>query len=77
MLTKYGYHSSETAAKMHAALKKAISAYDRNSVIRKLNAVYVLNRNTNPTVAEKFRSDQRWVSKNFPSKRKTPVKKSK
>jgi len=75
LLTQYGYHATDTVAKRHLALDKAVKAYGGASVIRKLNAIYVLNRNTNPSMAAKFKVDRNWVSKKYASmKRRSPRK---
>ena len=39
--------------------------YGELSVFRKLNAVYVYNRNTNPLISDIFRKDRDWVKKTF------------
>lgn len=62
-LGKYGYSAESSVQTRHAALKKAVNGISRNSVIRKLNAVAVLQKNKNPRISKIFRADQRWVSK--------------
>jgi hypothetical protein len=64
-LGKYGYSAESSVQTRHAALKRAIKGISRNSVIRKLNAVAVLQKNKNPGVSKIFRADQQWISKNF------------
>lgn len=61
-LGNHGYKSSLSAAQRHAALRKAIKAHGKDTVIRKLNAVAVLNKNRSPTLSATFRADQQWVS---------------
>ena len=68
-LTEYGYSTKLSRDKRHRALSRAARALGRTDVIRKLNAVAVLNRNTNPTVARKFREDMKWVQTNVPTAR--------
>jgi len=65
LLIKYGYHNvaQRTLQERHLALTKAIKAYGTLSVSRKLNAVYVYNRKTNPFVARIFKADRDWVLK--------------
>ncbi len=65
LLEKYGYHGRESVAKRHTALRKAERAYGSTNLIRKLNAIYVLNRNTNPSIAAKFKSDENWVRRTY------------
>jgi hypothetical protein len=64
LLVKYGYHNvtSLSVVQRHTALNKAIRAYGALSVSRKLNAVYVYNRKTNPSAARVFKADRDWVS---------------
>lgn len=61
-LGNHGYKSSLSATQRHTALRKAIKAHGKDTVIRKLNAVAVLNKNRSPTLSATFRADQQWVS---------------
>jgi hypothetical protein len=65
LLIKYGYHNVTDLSlqERHSALTKAIRAYGALSVSRKLNAVYVYNRKTNPSHAKIFKADRDWVLK--------------
>ncbi len=84
LLEKYGYHGREPVAKRHTALRKAERAYGSTNLIRKLNAIYVLNRNTSPSLAAKFKADENWVRRTFGedaggrrrSRRRSPRKRS-
>jgi hypothetical protein len=60
-LTKYGYHSTDPLATRHRSLVKAISVYGPTTVILKLNAICILNKNTNPKISKIFCTDKRWV----------------
>ena len=62
-LTKYGYSVKETDQKRHISLKKALNAYGYSSVIKKLNAVKLLTKNTNPTNSRIYGKDIKWVQK--------------
>ena len=66
-LSKYGYKDVKTmtSAKRHSALKKAARSIKPLSLFRKLNAVALLNKNTNPKVSRIFKSDAAWVKKNY------------
>jgi len=64
-LSKYGYSTSKSPASRHVSLRKAVKAYGSTSVVRKLNAVKVLNRNTNPKISRVFGSDMTWVQNSF------------
>lgn len=61
-LTRFGYSSTATEASRHASLLEASREYGIVSVIRKLNALYVLNKNRAPERAMIFREDQRFLS---------------
>jgi hypothetical protein len=60
-LTKFGYHTHNSEKERHEALKKAVKKVRPLSVYRKLNALYVLNKNKNPTIAKMYRKDADWV----------------
>jgi hypothetical protein len=60
-LTKYGYHADLSDFERHKALKKARSEYTSLSLFRKLNAVYVLNKNRDKKRAATFKADANWV----------------
>ena len=62
-LRAYGYSTSVGPTARRTALKRAMSAYGRNSVLRKLNAVKVLTRNTNPRSSAVFGRDLAWIQK--------------
>jgi Family of unknown function (DUF5771) len=63
LLAKYGYQdvTSLSVVQRHTAINKAIRAYGALSVSRKLNAVYVYNRKTNPSAARIFKADRDYV----------------
>ena len=60
-LKKYGYSISLPSDERRIALANAIKEYPVLSVMRKLNALYVLQRNNYPQNAIKFKSDERWL----------------
>ena len=62
-LTKYGYHANLSETERHTALTKAMKETKPLSVYRKLNAVYVLNKNKNPSLANTYRKDADWLQK--------------
>jgi hypothetical protein len=65
LLAKYGYHDvmHMTQKARRTALRKALKAYGRDNLIDKLNAVVVLNKNTNPALSRRFAMDRNWVEK--------------
>ena len=80
-LSEHGYHDVEhmTKEKRVEAINKLLAHFiptkgemaAYNYVIRALNARYILNRNTNPTVAKIFKADQKMVSKMYKQVKKT------
>jgi hypothetical protein len=60
-LVKYGYHANEPEMVRHEALTKALQDIKPLSVYRKLNALYVLNKNKDPQLAQLYRNDADWV----------------
>ena len=67
LLIKFGYQNVTQLSQQqrHEALQKAIRAYGALSVFRKLNAVYVYNRKTNPSHSRIFKTDRDWVRQQF------------
>ena len=67
LLIKFGYQNVTQLSleQRHEALKKAIQVYGPLSVFRKLNAVYVYNRKTNPSHSKIFKTDALWVRLQF------------
>ena len=64
-LTKHGYKLDKTELARHRAIHKAVKEYGKNSVIRKLNALSILMRNTQPNNSKKLRKDMEYVQKTF------------
>jgi hypothetical protein len=60
-LGKYGYHTKVSKEKRHTALKKAILHIKPLSVYRKLNILYILNKNRNPKLSNLFKEDAEWL----------------
>jgi len=60
-LTKYGYHADLSEAARHEALAKALSEYTPLTLFKKLNAVYILNKNRDKKRANIFKADAKWV----------------
>ena len=73
-LTKYGYSAKNNSTERHTAIKKAIKAYGYGEVIKKLNAVKLLSKNTNPKNSKIYASDIIYIQKNFEKKSKSKRK---
>ena len=69
-LTKFGYYTNDTDYERHKSLKKALKEYGYSSVIKKLNAIKLLTRNTNPKNSKIYSKDLKWVQKNDKNKSK-------
>ena len=64
-LSRHGYNLSLKAEPRRKALKKAVKAEGTLTVFRKLNALSILQKNTNPVNSRKFKYDANWVKKNY------------
>lgn len=66
-LEKCGYYDvkNKTVRQRHGSLKKCIGMYGTQSVWRKLNAVYVYHKNTNPETSTIFKTDRDWIKKEY------------
>lgn len=60
-LSKFGYHADKSVESRHAALRKAVKANGYTEVIRRLNVLYIYNKNRHPDLAQKFKLDMTWV----------------
>lgn len=64
-LSKFGYSADLSEASRYRALQFAIKHNGPLPIFRKLNAVYVLNRNTNPKKSRIFYKDRNFVKKYY------------
>lgn len=62
-LSKYGYHLSDTRPSRQKGLKKAVKHVNRNTIIRKLNVLSILFKNTNPLYSRRAIEDMNHVRK--------------
>lgn len=63
-LSKYGYDElfAKSDAERHTALRKAFAAGEKPlSISRRLNALAIVTKNTNPKLSQKFKEDSEWV----------------
>ncbi len=60
-LTKFGYRANKSATARRAALKKAAEVNGYNEVVRRLNVLYIYNKNRHPELAAKYKLDMTWV----------------
>ena len=66
-LRAVGYYALDPAPLRHTAVDKAVKKYGRNSTIRKLNAIAVYTRRTNPSRSKTYKTDMSYVQKNYPA----------
>jgi hypothetical protein len=64
-LTKYGYSLKNKATLRRKSLKNSNKKIDKNTLIRKLNALSILQKNTNPVYSRKAKYDMKWVQSNL------------
>jgi hypothetical protein len=60
-LSSLGYSTTKSAVARHRALNKATRKYGTLSIYRKLNAVAVLSKNTNPETSKIMLEDRNWI----------------
>lgn len=60
-LSAFGYTSKDTKAKRRKMLREAVDGIGATLIFRKLNAVMILNRNTNPKISKIFQEDRDWI----------------
>ena len=64
VLKKYGYKNIKSKSKLsrHRSLKKAMKyGIKPLSLLRRLNALFVLNKNKDPIIAEIFKDDSDYI----------------
>ena len=61
----YKHINSLSLMERRNALKKAVEKFTPLSVFRRLNALYVLNKNTNKTLSKLFLRDRNYVKKHY------------
>jgi len=65
-LTKYGYHLKESdTARRRLSLLKSAREFKPLTVFKKVQALSILHKNTNPVYAKRAKSDAEWISRNY------------
>jgi hypothetical protein len=62
-LSKHGYAARISERKRRKALRGAVKEHGHLYVIRKLNVLYIYNKNRHPDLAEIFRGDMKFVQR--------------
>lgn len=65
MLGKYGYNTKISDRARRTALRKAVSGEEYATIVRRLNALSILQKNTNPRVYKILRSDMEWMKNTY------------
>lgn len=60
-LSKYGFHVNASPKVRKLALRKAEKKYGKSTVIKKLNAVRVLTKNTSPKTSRVYESSIKYL----------------
>jgi len=66
-LTAFGYSDVGSLSKgeREAALRKAIAAHGSLSIWKKLNVLFIFNKNKSPGLSDLFREDRDWIQETF------------
>lgn len=62
-LSQFGYSSVKSETERDKSIDKAVKRYGSTSVFRKLNALYVYNKNRDPVRSNIFMKDRNYVKK--------------
>lgn len=67
VLAPFGYDhvAAKTVAQRRAALRKAAKALGWLHLVRRLNVLYVYDKNRRPALAAKFRADREYASEMY------------
>jgi hypothetical protein len=60
-LKQFGYSTNKTNLSRHRALNKAVKSLGYSKIIKKLTAVRILNKNTNPSKSKIFTNDTKYL----------------
>jgi len=64
-LTKFGYHTHEPDWLRHEALTKSVTKVGYGTTVKRLNALKILNKNQNPDLFQKLRTDLDFVQRHL------------
>jgi len=63
-LSTYGYHTTDKKDLRHKALVKAAKDISYSTVIKRLNAISILQKYTNSTLSNKLKADMKYLKEN-------------
>ena len=64
-LTQFGYSLYGAPSQRHAALDAAVNFFGYATIIKKLNAIRVLNKNKHPDSSAVYTSDMHYVQRRY------------
>jgi hypothetical protein len=64
-LTKHGYSIHESTKMRHSAIKKAMKEFTPGQLVKKLNAVRVLSKNTSPENSAIYAKDIKYIEEKW------------
>lgn len=64
-LSKHGYAMSANVDSRHRALAKAVDEDGASTVAKRLNLLFVWNKDKNPRLARVAKADRNWVGRRF------------
>lgn len=64
-LTNLGYRANDPAEKRHESLDQAVKKYGKLSTLRKLNAISVYTKRTNPSRSKTYKTDRNYIKKKY------------
>ena len=71
-----GYTTGDLARNRRNILDKYLKLNGYSAVIKRLNAIAILNKNRNPFVSETIRKDIKYIQSHYSHLKKSPTKKS-
>lgn len=71
-LHRYGYDPDNSEASRHSALDRAVRAEGLSKIVKRLNAVRVFTKNTNPRLSAKYNADMSYIERKYPSLYSSP-----
>jgi hypothetical protein len=72
-----GYTLKKSLKNRRSVLVKIAKKQTPGKVVKKLNVLYIYNKNNHPETAQKFRKDMKFIQKKFKSKSRTKRRRSK
>lgn len=65
LLDKYGYKASKKSDDRQRSLSNAVIVFGPDVLMKKLDSLYVKNKELNPDVASIYKTDKEWVKEKY------------